>query len=83
MLMTNLSKKDHFMINRRVLFFTILLGSVSGCTSNKFAARDANAEYVSSQLKIIPRSQEKVQAQNQCAKSFSLLQKVQYVPQPV
>ncbi len=76
MLMTNLSKKDHFMINRRVLFFTILLGSVSGCTSNKFAARDANAEYVSSQLKIIPRSQEKVQAQNQCAKSFSLLQKI-------
>lgn len=49
---------------------------LSGCSSNRFASRDANATYVNTQLKIIPRSQDKIQVQSQCSRSFSLLQKL-------
>ncbi|WP_407233708.1 hypothetical protein [Escherichia coli] len=67
------------MFNRRVLFISVFSCAVfmlSGCSSNRFASRDANATYVNTQLKIIPRSQEKIQAQSQCSRSFSLLQKL-------
>ena len=67
------------MFNRRVLFLSVFycaLFMLSGCSSNRFASRDANATYVNTQLKIIPRSQEKIQAQSQCSRSFSLLQKL-------
>ena len=67
------------MFNRRVLFLSVFSCAVfmlSGCSSNRFASRDANATYVNTQLKIIPRSQEKIQAQSQCSRSFSLLQKL-------
>ena len=67
------------MFNRRVLFLSVFSCAVfmlSGCSSNRFASRDANATYINTQLKIIPRSQEKIQAQSQCSRSFSLLQKL-------
>lgn len=47
------------MFNRRVLFLSVFSCAVfmlSGCSSNRFASRDANATYVNTQLKIIPRS---------------------------
>ncbi|WP_105458952.1 hypothetical protein, partial [Escherichia coli] len=67
------------MFNRRVLFlsaFSCLALILSGCSSNRFASRDANSTYINTQLKIIPRSQDKTQAQSQCSRSFSLLQKL-------
>ncbi|EAN2945067.1 hypothetical protein [Citrobacter werkmanii] len=49
---------------------------LSGCSTNRFAKRDASATYISTPLKIVVRSQEKNDAQIDCSKRFALLQKL-------
>lgn len=49
---------------------------LSGCSTNRFAKRDASATFVSTPLKIENRSQDKINSQVDCSKRFALLQKL-------